>query len=71
MQNQTQSPANILGTNVITQIGILVHDIEKTAQAYADFLAWRSRRATGQIQLTLPGRNIGASRPRHAPYWPF
>ncbi|WHY72005.1 VOC family protein [Fictibacillus enclensis] len=37
MQNQTQSPANILGTNVITQIGILVHDIEKTAQAYADF----------------------------------
>lgn len=28
---------NILGTNVITQIGILVHDIEKTSQAYADF----------------------------------
>ncbi|SLK35112.1 methylmalonyl-CoA epimerase [Mycobacteroides abscessus subsp. abscessus] len=28
---------NILGNNVITQIGILVHDIEKTSQAYADF----------------------------------
>jgi methylmalonyl-CoA/ethylmalonyl-CoA epimerase len=28
---------NILGTNVIAQIGILVHDIEKTSQAYADF----------------------------------
>jgi methylmalonyl-CoA/ethylmalonyl-CoA epimerase len=27
----------ILGTKVITQIGILVHDIEKTSQAYADF----------------------------------
>lgn len=28
---------NLLGTNLITQIGILVHDVEKTAQAYADF----------------------------------
>lgn len=28
---------NILGTNVIAQIGILVHEIEKTSQAYADF----------------------------------
>ncbi|MCJ8009007.1 VOC family protein [Lederbergia wuyishanensis] len=28
---------NLLGTNVITQIGILVHDIEKTSQVYADF----------------------------------
>jgi methylmalonyl-CoA/ethylmalonyl-CoA epimerase len=27
----------ILGTKVITQIGILVHDIEKTSQAYAEF----------------------------------
>ncbi|WP_027086068.1 VOC family protein [Cohnella panacarvi] len=26
-----------LGNNVITQIGLLVHDIEKTSQAYADF----------------------------------
>lgn len=29
---------NILGTNIVTQVGILVHDIEKTSQAYADFL---------------------------------
>jgi methylmalonyl-CoA/ethylmalonyl-CoA epimerase len=28
----------ILGTQVVTQVGILVHDIEKTAQVYADFL---------------------------------
>ena len=27
----------ILGTRLITQIGILVHDIEKTSQAYAHF----------------------------------
>jgi methylmalonyl-CoA/ethylmalonyl-CoA epimerase len=28
----------ILGTNVVTQVGILVHDIEKAARFYADFL---------------------------------
>lgn len=28
---------NVLGTRTITQIGILVHDIEKTSQAYAEF----------------------------------
>ncbi|MFC7681066.1 VOC family protein [Paenibacillus sp. GCM10028914] len=28
---------NVLGTRTITQIGILVNDIEKTTQAYADF----------------------------------
>lgn len=28
---------NVLGTNVVTQIAIVVHDIEKTAKAYADF----------------------------------
>jgi len=28
---------NILDTKLITQIGILVHDIEKTSQAYAQF----------------------------------
>lgn len=35
-QNQTVEK-NVLGTNVIAQIGILVHDIEKTSQAFADF----------------------------------
>ena len=29
--------SGLLGNNVITQIGILVNDIEKVAQAYADF----------------------------------
>jgi len=29
---------NILGTNIVAQVGILVHDIEKTSQVYADFL---------------------------------
>ena len=29
--------ANVLGTKVVTQIGILCHDIEKTAKAYGDF----------------------------------
>jgi 4-hydroxyphenylpyruvate dioxygenase-like putative hemolysin len=28
---------NVLGTKIVTQIGILVHDIEKTAQEWADF----------------------------------
>jgi len=28
---------NVLGNNVITQIGLLVNDIEKTSQMYADF----------------------------------
>ncbi|QGQ93983.1 VOC family protein [Paenibacillus psychroresistens] len=28
---------NFLGTNVIAQIGLVVHNIEKTSQAYADF----------------------------------
>ncbi|MDI9510309.1 MAG: VOC family protein [Bacillota bacterium] len=27
---------NLMGTNVVTQIGVLCHDIEKTAQEYAD-----------------------------------
>jgi methylmalonyl-CoA/ethylmalonyl-CoA epimerase len=28
----------ILGSHMVTQVGLLVHDIEKTAQVYADFL---------------------------------
>jgi len=28
----------ILGTHTVMQVGLLVHDIEKTAQVYADFL---------------------------------
>jgi len=38
MANKDQiAEKNVLGKNVIAQIGILVHDIEKTSQAYADF----------------------------------
>ncbi len=37
MQHDHLMENNILGTKFITQIGILVHDIEKTAQFYADF----------------------------------
>lgn len=29
--------SNVLGNNVITQIGLVVNDIEKTSQAYANF----------------------------------
>lgn len=29
---------NLMGTNVVAQIGIIVRDIEKTSQVYADFL---------------------------------
>lgn len=29
--------SNVLGTTVVTQIGILCHDIKKTAKAYGDF----------------------------------
>jgi len=29
---------NILGTNIVTQVGILVNDIEKSSQDFADFL---------------------------------
>lgn len=37
MSNNTQAQDGVLGTNVIAQIGILVHDIETVSQAYADF----------------------------------
>ena len=30
--------SGILGTDVVTQIGIIVRDIEKTARDYAEFL---------------------------------
>lgn len=37
MLNETNARDRVLGTNVIAQIGILVHDIEVVSQAYADF----------------------------------
>jgi len=38
--------SGLLGNNVITQIGILVNDIEKTSQAYADFFGIAKPQAT-------------------------
>jgi len=38
----------ILGTHIVTQVGLLVNDIEKTAQVYADFLGV----AKPEIRLT-------------------
>ena len=29
---------NMLDTRIVTQIGLVVNDIEKTSQAFADFL---------------------------------
>ncbi len=39
-----------LGTKVITQIGIVVRDIEAVSQAYADFLGVESRLGFGQTR---------------------
>ncbi|MBW7458663.1 VOC family protein [Paenibacillus sepulcri] len=36
----------LIGTNTVTQIGILVHDIEKTAAAYSKFLGIEPRFVT-------------------------
>jgi methylmalonyl-CoA/ethylmalonyl-CoA epimerase len=38
----------ILGTDVVTQVGVLVRDIEKTARAWADFLGVE----TPEIRMT-------------------
>jgi catechol 2,3-dioxygenase-like lactoylglutathione lyase family enzyme len=49
---------NILGNNVVTQIALVVHDIEKTSQAYADFFgvpvpgwSWTDPREKAQTEL--------------------
>jgi methylmalonyl-CoA/ethylmalonyl-CoA epimerase len=52
---------NILGTQVIAQIGLLVHDIDKTSQAYADFLGvekpqWFLTDAFDAAQTEFKGR---------------
>ena len=56
---------NILGTKVITQIGILVHDIEKTSQAYADFFGmekppWSLTDAAEKAQTQYRGKRTEA-----------
>lgn len=39
-------PAPLLGTSIVTQIGILVHDIDKAAAAYSAFLGIGNPRRT-------------------------
>ena len=31
----------VLGTNIVTQVAILVHDIEKSCKEFAEFFEWR------------------------------
>ncbi len=56
---------NILGTKFITQIGILVHDIEKTSRAYADFFGvempqWTITDLVDQAQTEYRGKRSEA-----------
>jgi hypothetical protein len=56
---------NVLGTKVITLIGILVHDIEKTSQAYADFFGiekpqWIMTDALDKAQTEYGGKRSEA-----------
>ncbi|MCL2571472.1 MAG: VOC family protein [Defluviitaleaceae bacterium] len=51
---------NILGTNVVVQIAIVVHDIEKTSQDFADFLGvekpeWRLTGTREEAQTEYRG----------------
>ena len=55
---------NILGTNLITQIGILVHDIEKTAQAYAHFFGVEKPQSVLTVRSTKRRRNTEESLPK-------
>jgi methylmalonyl-CoA/ethylmalonyl-CoA epimerase len=55
----------ILGTNVIAQIGILVNDIEKTSQAYADFFgiekpAWSLTDTVDKAETEFEGTSTEA-----------
>jgi methylmalonyl-CoA/ethylmalonyl-CoA epimerase len=56
---------NVLGTRVVTLIGILVHDIEKTSQAYADFFGmdkpeWIITDAVEEAQTEYKGKRSEA-----------
>ncbi len=46
---------NILGTNIVTQVAFVVHDIEKTSRAYADFLGMEKP----EIKITGPYESTG------------
>jgi hypothetical protein len=56
---------NVLGTKFVTQIGILVHDIEKTAQAFADFFgvekpSWSLTDTLDKAQTQFRGKSSEA-----------
>ncbi|UQZ82395.1 hypothetical protein SK3146_01552 [Paenibacillus konkukensis] len=56
---------NLLGTQVIAQIGIVVRDIEKTSQAYADFFGvdnpgWSLTAAADAAQTEYRGQRTEA-----------
>ena len=61
---------NILGTDVVTQIGILVNDIEKAAQDYADLLGVEKPEifitATQEIAKTVYQRHETPARTKQA-----
>lgn len=51
-----------LGNHFVTQIGILVNDVEKVSTAYAEFLDWKSRELSLQIQKIRRRLGIMARR---------
>lgn len=56
---------NILGNKTVTQIGILVHDIEKASQAFADFLGvekppWSMTDTVDQARTEYRGQRTAA-----------
>jgi hypothetical protein len=56
---------NILGNRTVTQIGILVHDIEKASQAFADFLGverppWSMTDTVDQARTEYRGQRTAA-----------
>jgi hypothetical protein len=61
---ENKTPRNILGTKKVTQIGLIVKDVEKSSQAYADFLGMEKpeiiitdplENSAGQTRFFSPG----------------
>lgn len=60
-----------LGNHFVTQIGILVNDVEKVSTAYAEFLDWKSRELSLQIQKIRRRLGIMARRRWRGLSWLF
>jgi hypothetical protein len=60
---------NVLGTKVITLIGILVHDIVKTSQAYADFFGIEKPQWTMTDAVDKRRPNTEGSVPKQERSW--